>query len=133
MYRKSKRSRTLVGKNGKITSNSKKNVNNLIDEINARTDLSRAQKTTLINDLKAYVDAYHKSNKKLTVNGFFAHYEDDKINRLLTNAGYTADELADELGVTEDEVLDPNNWSGGIFMGMWELDFNYTGSLLKHI
>jgi hypothetical protein len=133
MYRKSKRSRTLVGKGGRITYNSKNNVEKLIDEINARQDLTRAEKITLINDLKAYVDAYHKSKKKLTVNGFFAHYEDDKINRLLTNAGYTAAELADEVGVTEDEVLDLNNWSGGIFMGMWELDFNYTGSLLKHI
>ena len=33
MYRKSKRSRTLVGKNGVISTNSKKNVNNLIDDI----------------------------------------------------------------------------------------------------
>ena len=133
MYRKSKRGRTLVGKNGVISKNSKKNVDELIQTIQERTDLSSSEKITLINDVYAYVDSYHQSNKKLTVNGFFAHYENDKINRLLTNAGYTAQELADELGISEEDVLNKANWDKDVFMGMWQLDFNYTGPLLKHI
>lgn len=133
MYRKSKRGRTLVGKNGVISKNSKKNVDELIRTIQERTDLSSSEKVTLINDVHAYVDAYHQSNKKLTVNGFFAHYESDKINRMLTNAGYTAQELADELGISEEDVLNRANWDKDVFMGMWQLDFNYTGPLLKHI
>lgn len=133
MYRKSKRGRTLVGKNGVISSNSKQNVENLIQAIQERTDLSSSEKITLTNDVRAYVDAYHQSHKKLTVNGFFAHYESDKINRMLTNAGYTAQELADELGISEEEVLNKANWEKDVFMGMWQLDFNYTGPLLKHI
>ena len=56
MYRKSKRGRTLVGKNGRITSNSKKNVDNFINEIYDRTDLSDSEKITLANDVRAYVD-----------------------------------------------------------------------------
>lgn len=70
MYRKSKRSRTLVGKDGRITKNSKKNVDTLIQQINDRTDLTKAEKSTLINDVRAYVDSYHQNGKKLTVNGF---------------------------------------------------------------
>ena len=70
MYRKSKRSRTLVGKNGRISQNSKKNVEALIEKINERTDLTKAEKSTLINDVKAYVDSYHQNGKKLTENGF---------------------------------------------------------------
>lgn len=133
MYRKSKRGRTLVGKNGRITSNSKKNVDNFISEIYDRTDLSDSEKITLANDVRAYVDSYHINGKKLTTSGFFAHYETDKINRLLTNAGYSAQELADELGVDVDQVLNTDNWNKGMFMGVWELDFNYTGPILKHI
>lgn len=133
MYRKSKRGRTLVGKNGRVTSNSKKNVEELINKIESRVDLSRAEKTTLENDLRAYVDTYHKNHKKLTENGFWAHYDEDKISRMLTNAGYTAQELADELGVSEEDVLNSENWNKDIFMGQWQLNFNYTGPILSHI
>lgn len=118
MYRKSKRSRTLVGKDGKITTNSKKNVNNLIEQINLNDNYTADEKITLINDLQAYVDQAHMAKKKLTVNGFFARYETDKISRMLVNAGYTPEELAAEVGVTEDEILNPDNWNKGVFMGM---------------
>ena len=133
MYRKSKRGRTLVGKNGVISKNSKKNVDEFIKQIEARDDLSSAEKITLVSDVRAYVDAYHGQKQKLTTNGFFAHYESDKVNRMLTNAGYTANELAQELGVTEDDILNSKNWDKDIFMGVWQLDFNYTGPILKHI
>lgn len=133
MYRKSRRSKTLVGKNGRITTNSKKNVQQLIDQIEARTDLSKAEKVALEADVHAYVDSYHLRNKKLTVNGFWSHYENDKITRMLTNAGYTAQNLADEIGVSEEDVLNADNWNGDIFMGVWHFSFNYTGPILTHI
>lgn len=133
MYRKSKRGRTLVGKNGVISKNSKNNVEKLIKTIQDRDDLSDSEKITLTSDIRAYVDAYHQSHKKLTVNGFFAHYESDKINRMLTNAGYTPEELADELGVNVEDILNKENWNKDIFMGAWQLNFNYTGPILKHI
>ena len=133
MYRKSKRSRTLVGKNGRISQNSKKNVEALIEKINERTDLTKAEKSTLINDVKAYVDSYHQNGKKLTENGFWAHYDEDKISRMLTNAGYTADELAEEIGVSVEDVLNADNWNKDTFMDSWIINFNYTGPLLSHI
>ena len=133
MYRKSKRSKTLVGKNGVISTNSKKNVNNLIEQINLNDKYTEDEKITLINDLQAYVDQAHMAKKKLTVNGFFARYETDKISRMLVNAGYTPEELAEEIGVTQEEVMNPDNWNKGVFMGQWELSFQYTGEILKRV
>lgn len=133
MYRKSKRGRTLVGKNGRITSNSKKNVQNLIDEIQGNANYSEDEKITLVNDLNAYVMQAHKSGKKMTTNGFWARYEEDKISRMLVNAGYTPEELADEIGVSVDEILKNENWNKGVFMGTWELSFQYTGEILKNV
>lgn len=133
MYRKSKRSRTLVGKDGRITTNSKKNVQALVDQINSNVNYSEAEKITLVNDLYSYVDQAHLAKKKMTVNGFWARYETDKISRMLTNAGYTAQELADEIGVTEEEVMNAENWNKDVFMGSWQLTFQYTGELLRHV
>ena len=133
MYRKSKRSRTLVGKNGVISTNSKKNVKNLVDQINANDSLTEEEKLTLVNDLYSYVDQAHLAGKKMTVNGFWARYEENKINRMLTNAGYTAEELAKEIGVSEEDIMKAENWNKGVFMGTWELSFQYTGELLRHV
>lgn len=138
MYRKSKRSRTLVGKNGVISTNSKKNVQNLVDQINANDSLSNEEKLTLVNDLYSYVDQAHLAGKKMTVNGFWARYEENKISRMLTNAGYTAEELANELStekkeITVEDVMNAKNWNKGVFMGEWELSFQYTGELLRHV
>lgn len=133
MYRKSKRSRTLVGKNGVISTNSKKNVQNLVDQINANDSLTNEEKLTLVNDLYSYVDQAHLAGKKMTVNGFWARYEENKINRMLTNAGYTAEELAKEIGVSEEDIMKAKNWNKGVFMGEWELSFQYTGELLRHV
>ena len=133
MYRKSKRGRTLVGKNGVISQNSKKNVENLITTIRQSTNYTDAEKLTLINDLKAMVKQAHSNGDKLTTNGFFARYEQDKINRMLVNAGYSAKELADEIGVSEEDILNSDNWKGDTFMGVWQLQFNYTGEILKYV
>ena len=133
MYRKSKRSRTLVGKNGVISTNSKKNVRELIEQIQLNDNYTADEKITLINDLEAYVDQAHMAKKKLTVNGFFARYETDKISRMLVNAGYTPEELAQEIGVSEEEIMKAENWNKGVFMGTWELSFQYTGEILKRV
>jgi len=133
MYRKSKRGRTLVGKGGRITSNSKKNVDALIQKIKDNQDYSDAEKVTLINELKYTVEYYHQQNKKLTTSGFFAKFAEDKINRFLANAGYSAEELAAEAGVEVEDVLNEANWSGDYFMGVWKINFNYTGSIITHI
>lgn len=134
-YRKSKRGRTLVGKGGRITANSKSNVDRLIEEIRKST-APEIDKQTMINDLRARVQQAHKEGKKLTTNGFFGQMEEDKVSRMLTNAGYTPEELANEIGVSTKDILNADNWAGDIFMlgdKQWRVSFNYTGSILKEI
>lgn len=129
-YRKSKRGLTLVGKDGRITTNSKKNVEKFKEAIMQTPGYTAAEKETLINDLDARIYNAHKNKRKLTTTGFMGAQESDKIERLLTNAGYTADELAKEIGVSEEDILNSSNWEDGVFMGTWELSFNYTSSIL---
>lgn len=133
MYRKSKRGRTLVGKGGRITPNSKKNVENFKQSIRDREDLTESQKRALLSDVDSYVSNYSRRGKKLTTSGFYSYYEKDRIHKMLTNAGYTAEELANEIGVSEEDILNSSNWNGTRFMGAWELEFNYTTSLLRYV
>lgn len=130
-YRPSKRGLTLVGKNGVISKNSKNNVEKYKRYILDRTDISEADKIGLIADIDAYVQSAHRQKKKLTTNGLEARYAEDKIERLITNAGYSIDEFAEEAGVSVDEVMNADNWSDGLFMGKYEINFQYTGSILK--
>lgn len=132
-YRRSKRGLTLVGKNGRITPNSKKNVEAFKRAIMESNDYTAKEKKTLINKLDARVYNAHKTGKKLTTTGFLGSQEVNKIDRLLANAGYSADELAGEIGVTEDDILNEANWKNDVFMGKWKLSFNYTSSILKAI
>lgn len=132
-YRPSKRGKTLVGKNGRITNNSKKNVEQYKAQIDARTDLSDREKRSLKADVDAYVSQAHREGKKLTTNGLEARYKNDSVNRLLTNAGYTPEEFAEEAGVDVDTVMNPDSWSNGLFLGMYEINFQYAGSILRKV
>lgn len=134
-YRKSKRSRQLVSKSGKINAANKKNINDLINQIESRDDYTPAEKTTLVNRLKAEIKQRQKENRGLTINGFFGMQESEKINRLLRNAGYSPEEMADELGIDIDTVLDETNWKDDTFIdpvtgAIYDVNFNYTGSIL---
>ena len=129
-YRRSKRGLTLVGKSGRINH---KNIERFEQEILNNPNYDDNTKLTLINQERALVKARHQNERKLTTSGFFGVLEENKIEKLLTNAGYTAEELAEETGVSEKDILNPNNWNAGVFMGQWQLEFNYTGPILKKI
>ena len=132
-YRPSKRGKTLVGKNGRITTNSKKNVEWYKQQIDLREDLSKSEKIALKADVDAYVESAHRQGRKLTTNGLEARYVESGIERLLTNAGYTVDEFADEVGVSVGDVMNPGNWSNGLFMGIYKINFQYVGSLVMKV
>lgn len=135
---KSRRGLTLVGKDGKITPNSKKNVLKFKESIDNNPFLTRAEKITLKNKLDALIKVRHDSGKKLTTTGFYGWMEEDKVNRLLVNAGYTAEELADEVGVDVEDILNPDNWKtpdkGNTYFQLgdtiYDIKFNYTSSIL---
>lgn len=138
---KSRRGLTLVGKSGRLNH---KNIDKFVQSIDNNTLLNDAEKVTLKNELNALIKVRHENGKKLTTTGFYGWKEEKEINRLLTNAGYTAEELASEIGVTEEDILDAANWkkardSEGNEIGqkyfefdgvIYDIQFNYTSSIL---
>ena len=58
---------------------------------------------------------------------------DSKIEKAIINTGYTADELASELGIDVADLLDENNWDGSTFTfggKTWDFEFRYDGSIM---
>jgi hypothetical protein len=86
-----------------------------------------AEKRYLKADLDAIVAQKHKDGQKLTTTGFLGHLESNKISKMFTYAGYSTAEVAREYGMSEAELLDPNNWLGSQFTyGSTTLTFNFT-------
>lgn len=130
---KSRRGLTLVGKGGKIN---KKNIEKFKDQIKADKSLTTAEKQGFIADLNIITKQRVNEGKKLTTTGFYGELESSKITRLLANAGYSAEEAAMELGVSESDILNTSNWSGDVFSSggaAYLVKFTYTGSLFTKI
>ena len=56
-----------------------------------------------------------------------------KIEKVIINTGYTPEELAAEMGINADDLLDEDNWDGDIFkLGdrTWNFEFRYDGSIM---
>lgn len=130
---KSRRGLTLVGKNGKIN---KKNLEKFKNEIKADNSLTTAEKQGIIADVNIMAKQRAQEGRKLTTTGFYGELQNTKISRLLANAGYSVEEAANELGITETDILNTSNWSGDIFRfaGItYQVKFTYTGSLFTAI
>lgn len=130
---KSRRGKVLVSKSGTLN---KKNIQAFKDEINSSKRYTAAEKRALIADLNIIIKQRQKSNRKLTTTGFVGEIEDKAISRMFANAGYSAEEAAKELGVSEADILDKRNWSGETFtLGpvAYQFKFNYTGSVFEKI
>ena len=119
----SRRGKVLVGKTGRIN---QKNIDQFKEQIRS-SDRGEAEKRTLIADLDALVHQRHRSKRKLTTSGFLGKMRRDAPSRFLTNAGYSPEEFAEELGVDEAMLLNPKNWENGILtIGNRHFRFNWT-------
>lgn len=121
----------LVRANGRVNYDNK---NKLIDAINNNPLFSDEQKRNKIADLEALIKQRHDSKKKLTTNGFEAKYADNEISRLLGSLGMDAQSMADEIGATEDDILDESNWVDGQFIlggVVYNINHNYSGDVLE--
>lgn len=130
---KSRRGLTLVGKNGKIN---KKNVQKFKDQIKADTSLTTAEKQGFIADLNIMTKQRMAEGRKLTTTGFYGELQSSKVTRLLANAGYSSEEAAMELGISETDILNTSNWNGDVFSfggASYLIKFTYTGSLFTKI
>lgn len=129
---KSRKGKVLVNSKGQINY---KNVKAFKQEIKD-SSASIAEKRTLLADLDSRLRERKRNKKKLTTTGFAGLQQDEKIERLFANAGYSVSEAAAEFELTEAELLDPKNWEGDIYTEngvQYAFTFTYTGSLFNKI
>lgn len=130
---KSKRGLVLVDKRGRVVS---KNVERFRESIINNASYDEATKRVLLADLGATIQQRKYDRKKLTTSGFMGKQEEDQITRFLTNAGYSPDEFAEELGVDIDEIMDTSNWTDGMLIiggRKWRFNWTYTGNFAEEI
>lgn len=129
---KSRKGKVLVNARGQINY---KNVKKFKDEIQ-NSSASIAEKRTLLADLDSRLRERHRNKKKLTTTGFAGLQQDEKIERMFANAGYSPSEAASEFGLTEAELLDSKNWNDNIYTEkgvQYAFTFTYTGALFNKI
>ena len=127
---KSKKGYVLVDKRGRII---QKNVEIMKAAIQSG-DYSEAQKITLTADLHAIVRRRKMNRKKLTTRGFMGIQAKDNITRLLVNAGYSPEEFSEETGISEDDIMNPDNWKDGKFRfkdRTISFNWTYTGNFWR--
>ena len=119
--------------------------NDFINKIKNDTNITGAEKITVISDLKRVKnDILRGKNNYKTSNGrlrridessMLARIAENKIERMALNMGFSTQELADMLTddnitVTEEDILNSKNWKNGTFSlgkNSWIFTFKYNG------
>lgn len=135
---KSSKGLTLVNKRGVVQ---KKNVEAFKRAIDANTEYSDNYKRMLKADVDNYVQTRKgKHNRALTTQGFLGHLKSDKLDRMFTNLGYSSDELAEQTGINEEDLINVNNWTFENGEGIlnvnntrYKIVWTYTGSVLEEV
>lgn len=128
---KSRRGKVLVSKSGQVN---KKNVEEYKQQIENSNVYTEAEKRMLKADLNNLIRQRSKNKQKMTTTGFEGYEAETKIERFFVNAGYSVEEAAEILGVSEEEIYDKRNWQGNVLTvsgQSYEIKFNYTGSLFQ--
>lgn len=134
-----KQSPTIVRADGTIV---KQEYNKMVNEFKHRHDFES------IIEMNATIEAYlgrpENIGKKMSIKSLTSRITYDiyqekghSISKMLINAGLSPQEAADMAGVTANDILNPTNWKFKknitTFMGKWEFNFNYEGSIFTHI
>lgn len=119
--------------------------NDFIDKIKNDTNITGAEKITVISDLKRIKnDILRGKNNYRTSKGrlrrideasMLARIAENKIERMALNMGFSTQELADMLTddnitVTEEDILNSKNWENDTFSlgkNSWIFTFKYNG------
>ena len=139
----SRKGKVLVDKRGRVI---KKNLEKVKQDINSREDLNESEKRALNINLDALVDQRKQDKKKLTTNGFYGTMSDSKVGRMLSNAGYSVEEVSEMYNIDENALLNEKNWEGETFIYKYKeegsneektrsflLQFGYTLDIFKEI
>ena len=119
--------------------------NDFVNKIKNDTNITGAEKITVINDLERIKnDILRGKNNYKTSKGrlrridetsMLARTAENKIERMALNMGYSTQELADMLTddnitVTEEDILNSKNWKNDTFSlgnNSWIFTFKYNG------
>lgn len=119
--------------------------NDFINKIKNDTNITGAEKVTVISDLKRIKnDILRGKNNYKTSKGrlrrideesMLARIAENKIERMALNMGFSTQELADMLTddnitVTEEDILNSKNWENDTFSlgkNSWIFTFKYNG------
>lgn len=124
---------TLTNEKGNLNN---KNIADLRKAIKADETLSAFEKQDLLTDLKVYLKDKQIHHSIGTTNGFWGFVSEDKVSQLFANAGVDAMAMASQLGEDYDYLMDEGNWVNGMYYGKtgtYEIQFNYSGSILKKV
>ena len=112
----------IINKKGKVYEDKLKRLRNSLTDPNEQDELD------LIIENQLY-----KKNPRISEKTLRSMLSNSKIEKAIINTGYTAEELAKEMGINVADLLDEDNWDGDIFkLGdrTWNFEFKYDGSVM---
>ena len=121
-YDKRAKSPLIINKKGKVYEDKLKRLRDSLSDPNDQAELDLLIENQL-----------YKKNPRISEKTLRSMIADSKIEKAIINTGYTADELASELGIDVADLLDEANWSGSeyTFGGKtWDFEFKYDGSVM---
>lgn len=133
---KSTKGLTLINKKGVVI---KSNVEKFKATIDAGSG-SDVQKRRLKADLDNYIRLRKGQKRALTTKGFMGHLEENLLERMFVNVGWSSVELAEALDIEEDELLDMANWTISdaesyfkVNGKTYKFNWTYTGNVLEEV
>lgn len=127
----------FINKGGRVNTAA---VQKYLNEIRNNTSYDEKTKTRLEGKFKYKLNRYERSKRKFTERGFEAMQEENKMKKYFMNLGYDSKELAEELGVSEDELLNEKNWKSDVFTvknngknKSWKFAWRYKGSAYDEV
>ena len=121
-YDKRAKSPLIINKKGKVYEDKLKRLRDSLSDPNDQAELDLLIENQL-----------YKKNPRISEKTLRSMIADSKIEKAIINTGYTADELASELGIDVADLLDEANWSGSEFTfggKTWDFEFKYDGSVM---
>ena len=112
----------IINKKGKVYEDKLKRLRDSLTDPNEQDELD------LIIENQLY-----KKNPRISEKTLRSMLSNSKIEKAIINTGYTADELASELGISVADLLDESNWDGSTFTfggKKWDFEFRYDGSVM---
>lgn len=123
--KKAKKSPLIVGKKGNIYEDRLKELRNSLGTMDQyELDRRIAHQRSLA---ERGIDA------RISERTLRSMLSDSMIEKAIINTGYTPEELADEMGISLDDLLDEANWNDSVFTfggKTWNFEFRYDGSIM---